>query len=1231
MSTPDKSRSQEGSSSSAPTKQDDSNDSDTWYEKVDIEKIQEFLAFPNKLKDHENWPCSDIRKYAKHCKPVGKAGVSDIPPCFIAFLEYDIRQYHILTDRTDHISNYVGTQDVNSLHEHWLMTLQKFLITFCRLQRPRNQSSRARNIMDCLGGYDLIGLTKDSPLLPTELITERIAKTNNQPRQKEQNIQQTIQHQPDETPNIQQDQQKNYQQYNNITATHHPNQQQQQPSVSNIQKSKQQFENLNIHQNVNQVLNRPNNLNTEQNQIPMYTNTPRTQNQNYHPYINQLQYPQHPIHNQPHQNTYSTNYHTGQHTQQNFRQNIPSQNNIDQNNIQHNQNRLDQNNNNNNVQYDLSKCITIMTNLFPEKNRPSGEEEEPFMHLLEPIIKQLTYANIPEAHQIGAIISVLKGHAREIATNIHLPYNNVNLFITMLKEKILYDYNICQRKIDNWNNIQLSTFIQSTTSTSKATYACIEHILRHFKDLPDCKRNDQTLHERLRQVFRTEPWCTTLYEKFVPNQTSYEFSNLLKTAASNYDNKKLITSSSTHHTDHMKSAMSTKASDNQQSQEKLVAAFFSKTPPPPNNRRPFRFRKMNRGRWDRRKRYYPRLPYGRNQKPYKPKCYLCRSEGHISTNCPEKEKYTRRLEHIRNVGIAAGEIIAKVNIDFDEDVEEIAAYLEETGTLEEDHEEYPEFQAWICEVLDLTEASTESYFIKESIIDLNQACRELNTYSVFAVLEHLLLDTGAPKTICSIDWLHQANWKSVQDITLPNDIRPFRFAGQPVRPLHASCLVCEITSISGKVYIFRQVVFVLPPTPIPFLVGLQTARKLAFNINLRENDASHLTITKWNDEFNLIVNSHLWLKFKPLNQDPGDKICWSKMISETIKPTNSNANLCFPVHQLDKILDRKARIIPPWEREGWKSNLNQDNITRLHENLRHPKPSAMIELFRRQSMEKQLPKGLIQKITEQGDNCKPCTEHALLPRTPKLAIPPPSMPNIAVTLDVMHHTINGKHIHILVMLDTGDKLLRLSHIIDDTAKTSYNCYFRRWISIFDAPIFTVVDRGTNLAAKYMAEKLNLIQSQLIPIPTEAPWSLGHNERSHRYIYIAIDKIMTADPTTEIENLLSEVEMAWNFSQHADREIPHFNRFGTMPRILGEGNDTTVQQRISLQELIRLETDHIRTSKLIKRAFNPYHRYDKTLRLFSTNQIVWFHRKRFGWRKGMAVSYTHLTLPTTSRV
>ena len=92
-------------------------------------------------------------------------------------------------------------------------------------------------------------------------------------------------------------------------------------------------------------------------------------------------------------------------------------------------------------------------------------------------------------------------------------------------------------------------------------------------------------------------------------------------------------------------------------------------------------------------------------------------------------------------------------------------------------------------------------------------------------------------------------------------------------------------------------------------------------------------------------------------------------------------------------------------------------------------------------------------------------------------------------------------------------------------------------------------------------------------------------------------------------------MTWNFSQHKTREIPPLHRFGTPPRVLLNGPDTTLHQRISLMEMLRIEVDQIRTNNLVNRAFNPFHRYDTTLRKFNPNQIVWFHRKNHGWRKG----------------
>ncbi len=63
----------------------------------------------------------------------------------------------------------------------------------------------------------------------------------------------------------------------------------------------------------------------------------------------------------------------------------------------------------------------------------------------------------------------------------------------------------------------------------------------------------------------------------------------------------------------------------------------------------------------------------------------------------------------------------------------------------------------------------------------------------------------------------------------------------------------------------------------------------------------------------------------------------------------------------------------------------------------------------------------------------------------------------------------------------------------------------------------------------MAKNVRQYESQLCPIPTEAPWSIGANERSHGFIHSVIEKILAEpeyNPGDHQERLLSDVEMAW---------------------------------------------------------------------------------------------------------
>ena len=98
-------------------------------------------------------------------------------------------------------------------------------------------------------------------------------------------------------------------------------------------------------------------------------------------------------------------------------------------------------------QPDLSKCISIYTNLFPIEDRPTGEEYEPFVYRLRPILDQLVTSKIPTEHQVGTVFSVLTGEARKVAAQLRSPNMDLKAFVNELKKKLLFDHKVEQRKI----------------------------------------------------------------------------------------------------------------------------------------------------------------------------------------------------------------------------------------------------------------------------------------------------------------------------------------------------------------------------------------------------------------------------------------------------------------------------------------------------------------------------------------------------------------------------------------------------------------------------------------------------------------------------------------------------------------------------------------------------------------------------------------------------------------
>ena len=469
-------------------------------------------------------------------------------------------------------------------------------------------------------------------------------------------------------------------------------------------------------------------------------------------------------------------------------------------------------------------------------------------------------------------------------------------FVEEIAAALVYEHNIQQRKANRCKSLTFSDFRTNSKTDHEAVQSCIGHLIAHQKDLAPHNRSDHHLLARFREVFEFEEWCTTLYEQDLPTMSSSSFAQRLLTAASRFDSrqKRPSTSNSSYHTSAQPSQSKPSHSTCAPTLSHMVATFFAKTPPPPRHRRPYRFR-YSRSRspypQSHRHRWHNRVPSSlRNRLPRT--CYGCKQPGHIQRNCPEKQKYIDRLRRLHEIGSGAHLIITDCDRDPSTDMDEMVHFLEDSlSDINEpciETETDYHFDTWLSDLLDDNNATAEpptvttsfhtsqqplslldAHAIKYSVDELNKALCELQwmVNHTTSINQHLLLDPGAPRSICSEPWLRQSNWHPIKIILLPPDMRPFRFAGHPIHTMYAVCLIAELTDSSGKVHLFRQVTFVLPDTPIPFLVGLQIKGTLSFDLCLRVNTDSHLKINAWNSIHQLMVNSHVWLPFRTVNTE----------------------------------------------------------------------------------------------------------------------------------------------------------------------------------------------------------------------------------------------------------------------------------------------------------------------------------------------------------------------------
>lgn len=191
---------------------------------------------------------------------------------------------------------------------------------------------------------------------------------------------------------------------------------------------------------------------------------------------------------------------------------------------------------------------------------------------------------------------------------------------------------------------------------------------------------------------------------------------------------------------------------------------------------------------------------------WKRKWWGCQQKRYFLRDCPEEHRYTNLLQSIRYVVYSAVVILESVDKNPTDELDEISTYI--TNSQETDDKNDEEYDTWICDLLDVCDniiQPQDSYVNKYFINYVNDSMKELNKFATFAVFQHILLDTGAPKIFCTNNSLNKTGWKPMKTAPLPTNFNHFRFEGQQANALCIACLACHVTDNSGKDYFFLQV------------------------------------------------------------------------------------------------------------------------------------------------------------------------------------------------------------------------------------------------------------------------------------------------------------------------------------------------------------------------------------------------------------------------------------------
>ena len=172
-----------------------------------------------------------------------------------------------------------------------------------------------------------------------------------------------------------------------------------------------------------------------------------------------------------------------------------------------------------------------------------------------------------------------------------------------------------------------------------------------------------------------------------------------------------------------------------------------------------------------------------------------------------------------------------------------------------------------------------------------------------------------------------------------------------------------------------------------------------------------------------------------------------------------------------------------------------------------------------------------------------------------------------------------------------------------------------WLAIWGCPDTILTDRGTEAESDAFINALHSMGVHWRPIPTEAPWSIGRNERHHGPIRDAYIRITAETPALAPDLALAMAYKARNDAPRAHGSSPTAAVTGEAPRLLIGDNhhfDPTIAARHRAMQTARATMETYTAADRLRGALSHP---GTTVPFVEVGQAVWFHRDRQGWLRG----------------